>query len=240
MRSRGGDLGGVRIGPLAPDQPPDAGEVEEPDPEAVEQAVIRDAGEPGPVDHVVVDHGEPLAHHQRRHEPVQGVEVGQPEIHGAAKDLEAAAGIPGGVLQDAPPHAVGDARLQHLEAPVLAAAPLALGEPGPFAGRLQGGQQGRDEGRVVLAVAVERRDGRGRAPSARRCAPPPTGRRCARAAPPAARVGRPWPPPGRPRCRPWSRRPRRSARRRGPRRRPRSRRPGARCCRPRCGPARRR
>ena len=108
-----------------PDQPPDSGQIEDADPEPVEHPVIRAAGEARPVDHVAVDHAEPLAGDERRHEAVERVEIGQREIDLAAEHLETAAGVAGGILQDLSAHAVGDARLELLPG-AFPANPLAL------------------------------------------------------------------------------------------------------------------
>ena len=109
----------------AADQPPHAGEIENADPQPVPQAVIRYAGAARPVDHVdIADRRSPRAD-QRRQEAMQPVEIGQRQEDVAAERLQAAAGVARAVPQHRAAHAVGDARLQLLEAGVLAPDALA-------------------------------------------------------------------------------------------------------------------
>ena len=92
----------------AADEPPDAGQIEDADPEPVEQAVIGPARMARPVDHVHMGDPVALALDERRHEAVERVEIRQRQVDVAAERLEAAAGVAGAVLQDAAAHAVGD------------------------------------------------------------------------------------------------------------------------------------
>src|SRR5262245_37596009 len=98
----------------------------------------------------------PFAAHQRRQEAVQAVEIGHRQKHLARKRLEPAAGVAGAVVQDGAADLVGDARLQFLEAGVLAPDPLARGKADTPAAFLYSRNELRQEGRIVLAVAVER------------------------------------------------------------------------------------
>ena len=66
------------------------------------------------VDHVHMGDGKTLALDQRRHETVEGVEIRQAQIDVAPEGLEAAAGIPRSVLEDPPPHAIGNPATQAL------------------------------------------------------------------------------------------------------------------------------
>ena len=163
----------------AADEPPHADEIEDADPQAVEEAVVRLAGAALAVDDVDEDDAVALAAHERRQEAVDGVEIGQREEGLAAEGLEAAAGVAGAVLEHEAAHAVGDARLELLEAGRLAADALARHEAGPLACRFERLEQLRNEGGIVLAVAVEGHDDRGARALARRCARRRSGRRTA-------------------------------------------------------------
>ena len=85
-------------------------EIDDADPQPVEDAVIRLPALARPV----VDrdrHGRAaLAHHQRRQEAVVVIEERQIEIELAPHDLEAAAGVGRGVAEEPRAHRVGDAR----------------------------------------------------------------------------------------------------------------------------------
>src|SRR5271154_2707326 len=100
---------------LAPNKPPDAGEIENTNPEPVEESVIRDAGMARPIDHVDIADVKAFAADQRREKAVQRVEIWQRQEQIAPECLEAAASIARAVLEDCAPHGIGDARLQFLE-----------------------------------------------------------------------------------------------------------------------------
>ena len=89
---------------------------------------------------------------------MQTIEVWQRQEHVAVERLEAAAGIARAVAQHDTAHAIGDARLKFLEARRLAADALAGNHSDagcPASKRLN---QLGEEGRIVLAVAVEGHD----------------------------------------------------------------------------------
>src|SRR5512135_1239813 len=113
---------------------------------------------PGPVNDIDVADVVSFAPHQCRQEAVQPVEIGQRQEQVAAKRLEAAAGVPGAILEDRAAHRVGDARLPALEAGRLAADALAGDETDVWGALFQRSEKGRNKGRVVLAIAVERND----------------------------------------------------------------------------------
>jgi len=96
-----------------------AGEIENPDPQPVPQAVVRRAGPACPVDHVHIADVVTFASHQRRKKPVQTVEIGQRQKDIPAERLEPAAGIAGAVAQHGAAHSIGEARLKLLEAALL-------------------------------------------------------------------------------------------------------------------------
>src|SRR5215831_15465040 len=127
------NLRNLRYALLPAHQPPHAGEIEDADPQPVPHAVVRHAVPALAVDHVDIDHVEAVAPHQRRQETMQPVEIRQREKQVAAKRLEPAAGVARAVAQDRAAHAVGDARLQLLEAARLAPGALAGREPDPRA-----------------------------------------------------------------------------------------------------------
>src|ERR1700757_3052266 len=118
---------------LAADQPPHAGEIHDSDPEPVEEAVVRHARTPGAVDHVDIGDVKTLAPHQGRKKTVQSVEIGQHQEHIAPERLQAAAGIAGAVMQDGAADGVRRARLEFLEARILAPDALASDETDPLA-----------------------------------------------------------------------------------------------------------
>ena len=88
---------------------------------------------------------------------MQPVEIRHHQKHLAPERLQAAAGVAGAVAQDGVAHAVGDARLDLLEAGILAPDPLAGGKADALAAIFDRRNQVRQERRIVLAVAVERR-----------------------------------------------------------------------------------
>ena len=77
------------------------------------------------VDHVDIADLVAFAPDQRRQEAMQPVEIRQRQEQIAAERLQPAAGVAGAVAQHRAAHAVGDARLEFLEAGVLAADALA-------------------------------------------------------------------------------------------------------------------
>ena len=111
----------------------------------------------GTVGHVDIGDVVTLATHQRRQEAMQPVEIRHRQKHLAPERLQAAAGIAGAVAQDGVAHAIGDARLHLLETGVLAPDPLAGGKADAFAAILDRRDQIRQERRIVLPIAVERR-----------------------------------------------------------------------------------
>src|SRR5258707_1114454 len=109
---------------LTPDQPPHAHEIENADPEPVPHAVIRNTGAARTVDHVHIADAVAFASNERGQEPMQPVEIRQRQEQIASKRLEPAAGVAGTVAQYRAAYSVGDARLEFLEAGILAPDPL--------------------------------------------------------------------------------------------------------------------
>src|SRR6476620_5973959 len=139
----------------AADEPPHAHEIEDADPEPIPHAVIRRAGVTRAVDHVNICNVVAFPPGQRRQKPVQAVEIGQRKKEVAAERLEAAAGIAGTVTQHGAPDAIGQPRLELLEAGGLAADPLTCDESHLRGSRSERVTQRRNEGRIVLAVTIE-------------------------------------------------------------------------------------
>src|SRR5690242_15631569 len=73
------------------------------------------------IDHVDIGDLVTLAPRQRRQETVQAIEIRQLQEQIAPERLQPASGIARAVTQDRAAHAIGDARLQLLEAGCLAA-----------------------------------------------------------------------------------------------------------------------
>ena len=147
--------------PPAPgQQPADPHQVDDAGAEPIEEPVFRDALLAWPVDDVDMGDRKAIPADERREETVQGVEERQVQIDMAADAGEAAGGVTRPVPQDQAANRVRDARLQPLEGRVLAAEPLSMDEAAALADLGHAGQEGRDEGRVILPVAVERDDQR--------------------------------------------------------------------------------
>src|ERR1700722_4508574 len=72
-----GYLAGVRNPLCAPDDPPPAGEIENADPQPVEETVIRRAIAARPVDHLHIADVKAVAADQRRQKAMQAVEIRQ-------------------------------------------------------------------------------------------------------------------------------------------------------------------
>ncbi len=87
---------------------------------------------------------------------MQAIEIRQAQEHIAAERLQSAAGVAGAVAQHRAAHGIGDARLQLLETAGLAPGALSRDQPHDRRARLQRAQHGRDESRIVLAVAIDR------------------------------------------------------------------------------------
>src|SRR5579863_743228 len=113
-----------------------------------------------PIDHVDVADLEALAAHQRRKEAMQTVEIWQRQEQVAAKRLEPTSGIARAILQHGRAHPVGNTRLHALEPARLAADALPGDQPEPGAAAFERIDEYREKGRVVLAIAIERRDNR--------------------------------------------------------------------------------
>src|ERR1700733_2958851 len=111
---------------------------------------------PRTVDHIDISDVVPLAAHQRREETVQAIEIRYRQAHLAPEYFQAAPGVAGTVMQDRVAHGIGDARLNLLEARILATDPLAGDETRTLAALFDGRNQGRQERRVILAVAIQR------------------------------------------------------------------------------------
>src|ERR1700730_17323230 len=112
-----------------PDQPPHAGEVENADPQAVPESVVRATVKTRTGDHVNVSHLVSVAPDERRQKTMHAVEKGERQEGLAPERLAAAARIAGSVAQDRAAHGVGDARLHPFESGVAAADPLARHQP---------------------------------------------------------------------------------------------------------------
>src|SRR5262249_53027744 len=143
----------LRHAPAPADEPPHAEQIQDSDPQPVPQAVVGLAVPARAVDHVDVADLQAFPPDQGGQETVQAVEIRQVEEQVAAKSFQAAAGVARAVAQDSGAHAIGDARLELLERRRLPAHPLAGDEPDARGAVEQGAQQGRQEGRIVLAVA---------------------------------------------------------------------------------------
>ena len=91
---------------------------------------------------------------------IAAVEIRQCPKHFAPERLQAAPGIAGAIAKDGIAHAVGDSRLELLEAGVLATDPLTCGETRALAALFDGRNQSGQEGRIILSVTVERRNDR--------------------------------------------------------------------------------
>src|SRR5581483_10603288 len=88
------------------------------------------------------------------------VEIGHHQKYFAAERFEAAAGVAGAVLQDRLADRIGDARLEFLEAGVLASDALTRDKTDALPTARERHDQVRQEGRIVLSVAVKRRHDR--------------------------------------------------------------------------------
>src|SRR3569833_994380 len=85
---------------LATDQPPDAGKIHDPDPEPVEEAVIRDTRVTRTIDDVDIGDVISLPAYQSRQEPMQAIEIRHHQDNFSAEGLEAAAGVAGAIVED--------------------------------------------------------------------------------------------------------------------------------------------
>src|SRR5882724_11210784 len=110
------------------------------------------------VDDIDIGDLKSLASHQRRQEAMQPVEIGHRQEQFARKCLQPAAGVAGTVAQDRITYRVGDPRLHLLETGILAADPLAGHKSDAAAAAFDRRNQSWQERRIVLPVAVERRD----------------------------------------------------------------------------------
>ena len=102
---------------------------------------------------------------------MQSVEIGQRQEHFAPECFQAAARVAGAIAQNRVAHAIGNARLDFLEAGILASDPLACGKTDAVAAIFDCRNQIRQEYGIVLPIPVERRhDGaaRGANPAAHR------------------------------------------------------------------------
>src|ERR1700676_535842 len=113
---------------------------------------------PRPVDHVDIGNLIAFAAYQRRQEAMKTVEIGHRQEHFAPERFQAAAGIAGTIAQDRLARRVGDARLELLEAGVLASDPLTGGKADALATHFDGRNQVRQERRIVLTIAIARRN----------------------------------------------------------------------------------
>src|SRR5262245_15768870 len=109
------------------------------------------------IDDVDIGDVETLAAHQRRQEAMQTIEIRHREEHFARECLQAAAGVACAVAQDRTTYPVGELRLQFLEAGVLAPDPLAGRKADAPAAAFDRRDQIRQEGRIVLTIAIQRR-----------------------------------------------------------------------------------
>ena len=101
-----------------------------------------------------------LAQHHRRHETMDMVEEGQFQIGLTAERLQAAAGIPDAILEQAGAQPVRKARRQPLADIVLARGALSLHQTEPRIAALERRKQQRDLVGRVLAVPVQGHDHR--------------------------------------------------------------------------------
>src|SRR6202165_1681839 len=113
-----------------------------------------------PIDDVDIGDLVSFAAYQRRQKAMQPIEVWHRKKHPAPKPFQAAAGVAGAIAQNRVAHAIGNARLDFLEAGVLASDPLAGGKTHALAAILDRRNQIRQEHWIVLSVAIERRHDR--------------------------------------------------------------------------------
>src|ERR1039457_3927521 len=111
----------------------------------------------GPIGDVDIGDLVPFPAHQRRPKTMQPVAIRHRQKYLAPKCLQAATGVTGAIAQDGVAHAIGDARLYLLETGVLAPDPLTGSETDAIAALFDGRDQIRQERRIVLSIAVERR-----------------------------------------------------------------------------------
>src|ERR1700687_3737985 len=124
---------------FAANEPPYASKVENADPKPVEEAVIRRAVPARPIDDVDIADVKAFAPDQRRQKAMQPVEIRQLKDQVAPKSLQPASGVARTVFQNRAAHAVGDARLQSLEARTFAPHALSGDQAGPRRARFQRG-----------------------------------------------------------------------------------------------------
>jgi hypothetical protein len=145
--------------PAAAQQPGDPDQVDDACPQPVVDAVFRAAGLSRPVIDRRADHPAALAQHQRRHETVHVIEIGQPQEKAARQRLDAAAGIRRAVAQDRRTYAIGDTRGEPPHGRVTTLGPLSDGQHRHRRVRASAdGDQVRQVGGIVLAVTVQRGD----------------------------------------------------------------------------------
>src|SRR5260370_21293867 len=96
---------------------------------------------------------------------MQSVEIRQCQEHVAPERFQAAPGVAGAITQNRAAHAIRDARLDFLEAGILASDPLARGKTDAVAAILDRRNQIRQKYGIVLPIPIERRhDGAARGP----------------------------------------------------------------------------
>jgi hypothetical protein len=143
---------------LAADQPPDAGEIENADPEPVPQSIIRHAGVPRAVDDIDVADFVAFTFDQRRQETMQAVEIRQRQEDVPTERFQAASRVARAVAQYRVADRIGNARLQFLEAGRFAAEALTCDQPDARLACFERADHGGQERRIVLAVPIERYD----------------------------------------------------------------------------------
>src|ERR1700688_1878012 len=98
-----------------------------------------------PIDHVDIGDLVSFAAYQRRQKAMKPVEIRHREKHLTPERLQAAAGVAGTIAQDRVAHAIGNARLDFLEASVLAPDSLPGGKTHALAAILDRRNQIRQE-----------------------------------------------------------------------------------------------
>src|ERR1700730_15005520 len=113
-----------------------------------------------PIDDVDIGDLVSFAAYQRRQKAMKPVEIRHREKDLAPERFQAAAGVAGAIAKNRVAHAIGYARLDFLEAGVLASDPLPGGKTHALAAILDRRNQIRQEHWIVLSVAIERRHDR--------------------------------------------------------------------------------
>src|SRR5262249_53738567 len=110
---------------------------------------------PRPVDYIDVDDLKALPSHKSGKKAMQPVKVGHHQKYLPPERLQSAARITRPIFQDRATDRVRRPRLEFLETSILSSNSLARGEADALAALFERRNQLRQEGRIVLTVAVE-------------------------------------------------------------------------------------